>query len=176
MGDTSVDKALLNLGVSINLMPYSFFKKLGLADPRPTRMSLQLVDHSVKIPKGIIEYVLVKVDNFIYLVDFVILDMDEDEDVPLILGRPFLATARAVIDVEESKLTLRIGDEELVIKMAAAMKHSMCVDDSCYSIDIIDHSVNAHMDEVLCKDGLELSLTWGEERYTDNPEFTVLIE
>ena len=94
VGDTLVDKALVNLSTSINLMTYSFFKKLGLADPRPTRMSLQLADRSVKILKGIIEDVLVKVGNFIYPVNFVILDMDEDEDVTLILGRPFLATAR----------------------------------------------------------------------------------
>ena len=60
---------------------------------------------------GIIEDVLVKVGNFIYSADFVILDMDEDGDVPLILGRPFLATVRAMIDVEASKLTLRITNE-----------------------------------------------------------------
>ena len=68
---------------------------------------------------------LVKVGNFIYPIDFVVLDMDEDGDVPLILGRSFLATSRAMIDVKEGKLTLRIGDEELVIKMATAMKCSI---------------------------------------------------
>ena len=78
VGDLSVDKALAGLGAIINLMSYSFFKKLGLAEPRPTRMSLQLADRSVKIPMGIIEDVLVKVGNFIYPVDFVVLNMDED--------------------------------------------------------------------------------------------------
>ena len=158
VGELSVDKALADLGASINLMPYTFFKKLGLAEPRPTRMSLQLADRSVKIPKGIIEDVLVKVGNFIYPVDFVVLDMDEDRDVPLILGRPFLATSRAVIDVEEGKLTLRIGDEELVIKMSNAMKCSMIDDDACYSVDVIDASVGECMEEILIEDGLELSL------------------
>ena len=97
----------------------------------------------MKIPKGIIEDVLVKVGNFIYPVDFVILDMDENRDVPLILRRPFFATARAMIDVEASKLTLRIGDEELEVKMEATIKHSMCISD--------------------CKDELELNLTRGGE-------------
>ncbi|XP_027337191.1 uncharacterized protein LOC113850866 [Abrus precatorius] len=79
----------------------------SLGEPRPTRMSIQLADRSIKYPKGIIEDVLVKVDKFIFPVDFVILDMDEDTDVPLILGRPFLATAGAIIDVRDGKLILR---------------------------------------------------------------------
>ena len=90
--------------------------------------------------------------------------------MPLILGRPFLATSTGVIDVEEGKLTLRIGYEELVIKMAAAMKCSMCVDDVCYSIDIIDSSVDEHIEEILCKDGLELSLIRGEGGDIDHLE------
>ena len=80
--------------------------------------------------------------------------MDEDGDVPLIIGRPFLATSRAMIDVEEGKLTLRIGDEELVIKMATAMKCSISVDDVCYSIDIIDSSVDEHLEDILSNDRL----------------------
>ncbi|XP_027351121.1 uncharacterized protein LOC113862214 [Abrus precatorius] len=102
-----VDRALADLGASINLMPYSIFKKLGLREPRPTRMSIQLADRSIKYPRGIIEDVLVKVDKFIFPIDFVILDMDEDTDVLLILGRLFLATAGAIIDVRDGKLILR---------------------------------------------------------------------
>ncbi|XP_027347997.1 uncharacterized protein LOC113859415 [Abrus precatorius] len=107
IGRLIVDRALADLGASINLMPYSVFKKLGLGEPRPTRMSIQLADRSIKYPRGIIEDVLVKVDKFIFSVDFVILDMDEDTNVPLILGRPFLATAGAIIDVRDGKLILR---------------------------------------------------------------------
>ena len=80
-----VDKTLANLGTSINLMPYNLFKRLGLGEPKSTRMSIQLADRSVKYPKGI-DDVLVKIDKFIFLVDFVILDMDEDVEVLLILG------------------------------------------------------------------------------------------
>ncbi|XP_027348103.1 uncharacterized protein LOC113859562 [Abrus precatorius] len=107
IGRLIVDRALADLGASINLIPYSVFKKLGLGEPRPTRLSIQLADRSIKYPRGIIEDVLVKVDKFIFPVDFVILDMDEDIDVPLILGRPFLPTAWAIIDVRDGKLILR---------------------------------------------------------------------
>ncbi|XP_027348121.1 uncharacterized protein LOC113859587 [Abrus precatorius] len=117
IGRLIVDRALADLSASINLMPYSIFKKLGLREPRPTRMSIQLADRSIKYPRCIIEDVLVKVDKFIFPVDFVILDMDEDIDVPLILGRPFLATAGAIIDVRDGKLILRVGDEKITFKI-----------------------------------------------------------
>ncbi|KAK5842351.1 hypothetical protein PVK06_004692 [Gossypium arboreum] len=89
IGSLNVEKALANLGASINLKPYKMFKQLGLREPKPTRMSIQLVDRSVKYPRGIIEDVLVKVDKFIFPVDFVVLDMDEDVEVPLTLGPVF---------------------------------------------------------------------------------------
>ena len=73
------------MGANINLMPYNLFKKLGLGELKSTRMSIQLVDRLVKYPRGIIEDVLVKIDKFIFPVDFVILDMDEHVKAPLIL-------------------------------------------------------------------------------------------
>ena len=108
IGSLSFGRALADLGASINLLPYDIFKKLGLGEPKPTRMSIQLADRSIKYPRGIIEDVLVKIDKFIFPVDFVILDMDEDVNVPLILGRPFLATAKAIIDVHDGKLILMV--------------------------------------------------------------------
>ncbi|KAK5772503.1 hypothetical protein PVK06_048792 [Gossypium arboreum] len=110
IGSLNVDKALADLRANINLMPYKIFKQLGLGEPKPTMMSIQLADRSIKYPRGIIEDVLVKVDKFIFPVDFVVLDMDEDVEVPLILGWLFLATVRAVIDVRDGKLVLRVGD------------------------------------------------------------------
>ena len=80
-------------------MPTSVFNKLNLGTVKPTKMSLQMADRTFTYPRGIIEDVLVKVDKFIFSVDFVVLDMEEDKDVPLILGRPFLATGQALIDV-----------------------------------------------------------------------------
>ena len=121
-------------------------------------MSLQLADRSVKLPRGIIEDVLVKVENFIFPVDFVILDMDLDVEVPLILGRPFLATARALIDVAGGKLVLRVGEDELTMTIPMAMKQSLHSDDSCFSVDTIDMSIVSCMQDLLSRDALELSL------------------
>ena len=100
IGRYTFSKVLCDLGASINLMPYSVMQKLGLDEPKPTNVSLQLADRSITYPKGILEDVLVKDDKFIFPVDFIVLDMEEDREVPLILGRPFLATGRALIDVQ----------------------------------------------------------------------------
>ena len=102
---------------------------------------------------------LVNFENFIFPVDFVILDMDTDTDVPLILGWPFLATARAIIDVADGQLVLHIREDELVVKTPIVLKQSIGVDDTCYAIDVIDNTVFRSVDEILCKDPLELSLT-----------------
>ena len=80
-------------------MPLSIFRRLGLGEARPTIVTLQLVDRSLKHPRGVIEGVVVKVDKFIFLTDFIVVDMEEDKEIPIILGRPFLATSRAMIDV-----------------------------------------------------------------------------
>lgn len=83
---------LCDFGANINLIPFSSFKKLGLGEVKSTNVHLQLVDKSITYPRGLIEDVLIKVEKFIFLVDFIVLDMEEDEEKPLILGRPFLAT------------------------------------------------------------------------------------
>ncbi|GJW30294.1 reverse transcriptase domain-containing protein [Tanacetum coccineum] len=89
----AVKNALADLGASINLMPYSLFRKLEIYELKPTKMSIQLADHSLKYLIGVCENLLVKINKFIISVNFVVLEMDEDESVPIILGRPFLATA-----------------------------------------------------------------------------------
>ena len=102
IGETCVKKALLDLGTSVKLLPYYVYMQLGLGELKPTSITLSLVDRSVKIPRGMIEDVLVQVDKFYYLVDFVVLDMDpifkETNYFPIILGRPFLATSNAIIN------------------------------------------------------------------------------
>nr|CAN59874.1 hypothetical protein VITISV_035142 [Vitis vinifera] len=102
IGGTIVEKALLDLGASVNLLPYSVYKELGLGELKPTSITLPLTDRSVKIPRVIIEVVLVQVYNFYYPVDFVVLDIDpivkETNYVPIILGRSFLATSNAIIN------------------------------------------------------------------------------
>ncbi|XP_061337523.1 uncharacterized protein LOC133284488 [Gastrolobium bilobum] len=98
VGNTNVGRALCDLGASINLMPLSICKSLGITELKPTMVFLQLADRSLRRPNGIIEDVLVKVDKFIFPADFIVLDMEEEGEMPLLLGRPFLATARAMID------------------------------------------------------------------------------
>ncbi|KAL5546411.1 hypothetical protein UlMin_006098 [Ulmus minor] len=100
IGNQYFGKALCDLGASINLMPMSIFKKLGIGEARPTIVLLQLADRSIAHPEGKIEDVLVKVDKFIIPVDFIVLDYEANLEVPIILGRPFLATGRTLIDVQ----------------------------------------------------------------------------
>ena len=95
-------KALLDLGASVNLLPYSMYKQLGLGELKPTTITLSLADRSIKIPKGTVKDVLIQVDKFYYLVDFVVLDIEPvvvgANYVPIILRRPFLATSNAIIN------------------------------------------------------------------------------
>ncbi|XP_062104335.1 uncharacterized protein LOC133815519 [Humulus lupulus] len=113
IGGLSFDKVLCDLGASINLMSLSFFKKLVLEEVKPTTITLQLANRSFTYPRGVIEDVLAKVDKFLFLADFVALDMEEDHEIPLILGRSFLATGGALIDVQAGHLTLRVNEEEV---------------------------------------------------------------
>ncbi|XP_030924850.1 uncharacterized protein LOC115951859 [Quercus lobata] len=122
IGKSYFDRALCDLGASINLMPLSVFRKLGLGEVKPTTISLQLANRSIKYPRGVIKDVLVKVDKFIFPADFIVLDMDEDEEIPLILGRPFLATGRTLIDVQQEKLVLRVGEDEITFEVFKPMK------------------------------------------------------
>ncbi|XP_019429353.1 PREDICTED: uncharacterized protein LOC109336963 [Lupinus angustifolius] len=104
IGELSVRKALLDLGASINLMSLSMLKRIGDLEIKPTRMTLQLPDRSMKFSYGVAEDVLVRVDKLVFLVDFVIMGIEEDAEVPLILGRPFMKTVRVNIDVNEGKM------------------------------------------------------------------------
>ncbi|XP_022031126.1 uncharacterized protein LOC110932073 [Helianthus annuus] len=162
IGSLSVSNALADLGARINLMPYAVFAKLDLGEPKPTRMSIQLADRSVKYPRGIVENMLVKIDKFVFPVDFVILDMDEDKNVPLILGRPFLATTRALIDVCTGRLTLRVDDEEVTFDIGKSMQHSQSRDDTLYFIETIDTYVSDHLHATFEEDVVDTQLLGGE--------------
>ena len=158
IGGSVFNKALCDLGASINLMPLSIFKKLGLGEVKPTSVTLQLADRSLTYPRGVIEDVLVKVDKFIFPVDFIVLDMEEDRDVPLILGRPFLATGRALIDVQKGELTLRVNDEHILFTIYKAMRFHEETE-QCHVIDVVDSCVGKQFDQVATSDALELCLT-----------------
>ena len=111
IGNSDMGKALYDSGASINLMPLSVAKRLSLGELTPTTMTLQMADRTLAHPEGILEDVLIKVGKFIFPVDFVVIDIKEDKQVPLLLGRLFLATGATLIDVKKGELTLKVGDE-----------------------------------------------------------------
>ncbi|GJY45315.1 RNA-directed DNA polymerase, eukaryota [Tanacetum coccineum] len=110
------DKALVDLGVIMSVMPFSTYTNLGLGVLSHTRLTIELADRTIKQPRGIAENALVRICKFIFPIDFIILDIPEDDDVPLILGCPFFSTANSKIDVFKRKNTLRVGEEKLVFK------------------------------------------------------------
>ncbi|GJR88458.1 reverse transcriptase domain-containing protein [Tanacetum coccineum] len=142
--------ALADLGASINLMPLSVWKKLMLPELIPTRMTLELANRSVAYLVGIAEDVFVQVGKFTLPVDFIFVDYDVNPRVPLILGKPFLRTARALVDVHGEELTLRVGDEKLIFNVESTLKYPhKHGDESINQIDIIDTTCEDHFHEVL---------------------------
>ncbi|GJT63413.1 reverse transcriptase domain-containing protein [Tanacetum coccineum] len=115
--------ALADLGVSINLIPLSIWKKHSLMELTPTRMTLELADRSITHPKGLAGDIFVKVGNFHFPTDFVVVDFEADPRVPLILGRSFLRTSRALIDVYEGELVLRDGNEQITFHVNGTSIH-----------------------------------------------------
>ncbi|XP_062094203.1 uncharacterized protein LOC133800265 [Humulus lupulus] len=154
IGGSSFDKALCDFGASINLMPLSVFKKLGVGEVKPTTITLQLADQSLAYPRGVIEDVLVKVDKFIFLADFMVLDMEEDHEIPIILGCPFLTTGRALIDVQGGHLTLRVNNEEVKFNIYQALKQHDNTS-TCHRVDSIEVVVEETMRKELCVDPLQ---------------------
>ncbi|KAL7589193.1 hypothetical protein Lser_V15G39055 [Lactuca serriola] len=137
-GNLATSYALANSGASVNLMPYSFFKKLNLPEPRSILMAVHLANKTVTFPRGICEDLLVKVDKFVFPADFIVLDMEEDYQVSIILGRPLLNTACAIVDIRESKLTPRVGEDSVTFGVDQAMQHSKFSDDTAFSVDILE--------------------------------------
>ena len=148
IGGTFIDKALLDLGSSVNLLPYSVYKQFGLGELKPTNITLSLADRPVKIPKGIVEDVLVKVDKFYYLVDFVVLDTKPiasgPNHVPIILGRPFLATSNVIINCRNGVMQLTFGNMTLEINIFhLSNKHKLAEDDMQGSEEVCSIGSNA---------------------------------
>ncbi|CAM9001655.1 unnamed protein product [Rhodiola kirilowii] len=137
IGDICIEDALYDLGASISLMPYSLCSKLDMGTLTPTSISLRLADRSSRVPKGILQDVPIKVGNFYIPVDFFVLEMEEEKETPIILGRPFLATAGAVIDVRQGSLVLNISNEKIEFNLAKACRSpSFSMD--CNFIDVYD--------------------------------------
>ncbi|RVW64673.1 Retrovirus-related Pol polyprotein from transposon 17.6 [Vitis vinifera] len=174
IGGKVVEKALLDLGASVNLLPYSVYKQLGLGELKPTAITLSLADRSVKIPRGVIEDVLVQVDNFYYPVDFVVLDTDptvkEANLVPIILGRPFLATSNAIINCRNGLMQLTFGNMTLDLNIFYMSKKQITPEEEegpeelCIIDTLVEEHCNQHM-----QDKLSESLVDIEEGFSESP-------
>ncbi|XP_026452497.1 uncharacterized protein LOC113352971 [Papaver somniferum] len=161
IGKQTIDNALLDLGASVNLLPFSVYEQLGLGKMKPTRITLQLADRSVKIPRGIIEVFLVQVENFIYPVDFVILDTQpvssQDLNIPIILGRPFLATANVVIHCQIVLVEFSFGNQKISVNVFKALQappdpehyESICMIDSLVENTFTTNSVSDPLEACL---------------------------
>nr|GFB54590.1 reverse transcriptase domain-containing protein [Tanacetum cinerariifolium] len=142
--------ALADLGASINLTPLLIWRKLLLPELTPTRMTLELVDRSITCPKGVARDVFVKVGKFHFLTDFVMVDFEADPRVPLILGRPFLRTGRALIDVYGEEITLRVNEESITFNLNQTMRYSSTYDDTSVNrVDVIDVTCENFVQDVL---------------------------
>ncbi|KAJ9556763.1 hypothetical protein OSB04_011377 [Centaurea solstitialis] len=137
IGGKEIGKAICDLGASINLMPLSVFNTLGIGQVKPTTVTLILADKTIAHPTGKIEDVLVRVDKFIFLADFIILDFEADKNIPILLGRPFLATGRTLIDVQKGELTMRLQDQQITFNVFNSLKYPKDVE-SCSAISEIE--------------------------------------
>ena len=160
IGGTCIDKSLLDLGASVNLLPYSVYKQLGLGKLKPTNITLSLADRSVKIPKGIVEDVLVKIDKFYYPIDFVVLDTEpianEPNHVSIILGRPFLATANAIINCRNGVMQLTFGNMTLELNIFHLNnKHKLLEDENQMTDEV--GSIGQHAEKLSVQELQEIA-------------------
>ncbi|XP_016747390.1 uncharacterized protein [Gossypium hirsutum] len=136
IGNHYLGKALCDFGASFNLMPLSNFKNLGIGHVKPTAVTLQLADRSLAQPEGQIKDVLVRMDKFIFLADFIILNCEADKKVPIILRRPFLATSRTLIDVYKGEVTMRLNNEHVTFSLFESVQHNDTAE--CHTVDVLD--------------------------------------
>lgn len=128
------DRALCDLGTNFSLMPISMCKKLGIGEMEPINVSLQLADKPVKYPIGVLEDVPIKIWHIYILIDFIITDIEEDLQVPIIVGRPFFHIFGAIIGVKKRKLSLEVGNERIEFIMTSFLKDPY-TKVSCYLVD-----------------------------------------
>ncbi|XP_070019995.1 uncharacterized protein [Nicotiana sylvestris] len=147
IGNFPFAKALCDLGASINIMPLAIYKRLGIGKSRPTSMLLQLADKTVNRTSSILDDVLIQVGKFVFAADFVILDCRVDEEIPIILVRPFFATGRALINCETGELEMRLNDEEITFNVQKSMRRPSEFA-NCSLIDVMDVIVEED-DEIL---------------------------
>jgi hypothetical protein len=164
---SQIERALLDLGVSVNLLPYSVYLQLGLGELKPTSMILQLADWSVKVPRGIVEDVLVKVVKFYFPVDFIVLDTEPVQvigsEIPMILGRPFLATANALINCRSRVMKISFGSMTVELNIFHIRKQPLDYD-QMNQVYLIEEILDEVIEESSIEDPLEACLAqFGED-------------
>ncbi|KAM2686683.1 hypothetical protein EV2_009545 [Malus domestica] len=159
IGNTRFKSAMLDLGASINVMPYSIYVSMNLGELKHDGVIIQLADRSNAYPKGVLEDVLVQVDHLVFPADFYVLEMDESDhasSLPILLGRPFMKTARTKIDVYSGTLSMEFDGEVVNFNLSDSIKYPS-EDHSCFSIDIIDSLAQGYLED-LNDDALDV---WG---------------
>ncbi|KAM1048644.1 hypothetical protein ACFX2C_027835 [Malus domestica] len=169
IGTTRFEHAMLDLGASINVMPYYIYESMNLGELKKDGVIIQLANRSNAYPKGVLDDVLLQVNHLIFLADFYVLDMEDSAhstSLPILLGRPFMKTARTKIDVFKGTLTMEFDGEVINFNIYETMRYP--VDDhSCFSIDIIDSLAQEYLEE-LNEDALEIAITKGIELKNQN--------
>ena len=144
IGKVKFNYALCDLGANVSLMPKLVFDKLGVGELKPTKITLQLTDQSVKHPIGIVEDLPIQIGKYFMPIDFVVVYMEEDTQTPLLLGRPFLNTAKAVIEVHKGKISFQIADETITFRIGRTMQYPADNSPVC-KVDYIDELVQEMM-------------------------------
>ena len=161
VGNSKLERALVDLGASVNLLLYSVHVELGLGELEPTNITLQLADCSVKIPRGIMKDVLLQVDRFYFPVDFVILDtqpaVSQGSQFPVILGRPFLSTTNAIIHCRGGLMTLSFGSMTVNLNIFNVIKEVGDDEDIC-EVNVMESVVQEYVDHFSCDDPLKSCL------------------
>ncbi|KAM1573916.1 hypothetical protein ACFX1Z_043319 [Malus domestica] len=163
IGNSRFESAMLDLGASINVMPYSIYASMNLGALKNDGVIIQLADRSNAYPKGVLEDVLVQVNHLIFPADFYVLEMDESDhapSLPILLGRPFMKTARTKIDVYNGTLTMEFDGEVINFNLSDSMKFPNETH-SCFAIDVIDALSQDHLDN-LKDDALDLAIAQGK--------------
>lgn len=164
IGEHHIERALLDLGASVNLLPYSVYLQLDLGELKSTPITLQLADRSVKIPRGVIEDVLIKVDTFYFPVDFVVLDThpvpNSHGQIPVILGRPFLATSNALINCRNGVMKISFGNLTAELNVFDITKAPLDQEENVSEVNLIERLVEGTFLHTQSKDPLEACLAY----------------
>jgi len=122
IGSETIDKAMCDQGASVSLFSLSLFKRMGISELKPSEITLKLADHSTIHPVGFVEDILVKIEGMYTPTDFMVVDIEEDPDALILLGRPFLATVGVIIDVKNGRIVFQVSDEMVGFELENVMK------------------------------------------------------